>query len=264
MKKLMKCVLPVVILMTCVAAQGQTNVKKAFEALLDSPDVKYTETHSMSKDPNTGQKESQIDTYDFKLPASKVALVNNIVKAFKADEKEAYTYSSGDKGKHSITINLAVGDGKSEGYAINPDDQSYVYACYLAPKDEDPTGNYRYAYGMKWKEEKGEIEGSLVVTYATTLNYRQTEGAIIIHSPKQDWFSNFTSLVIGLQRTSGLSRQSVSSKIFKAAQESQTSKDVTAEEKEAAREVLKSLLSDTKKYDEITMRLLNQALVSIK
>ena len=51
---------------TCTAT-AQTNIKKAFDAIIDNSIV--TENHSLEMDPSTGEKVSQMDYYEFKMPA---------------------------------------------------------------------------------------------------------------------------------------------------------------------------------------------------
>ena len=94
-----------------LCSSAQTNVKKAFDELLKSSDVQYSETHSLEKDTETGVKRSQCDVYNFTLPASRFRLVENVLKAFKEDEDKAYALSSGTADKNSGKIVLAVGNG---------------------------------------------------------------------------------------------------------------------------------------------------------
>lgn len=259
---------------------AQTNVQKAFNDLLKCSDLEYSETHTLDKDANTGVKESQADIYRFTLPASRFKLIENIQKAFKEDESKAYSLSSGRADNTSAQIRLAVGDGLGDGVYINPQGYNYYYACYLAPKSEDKSGNYRYAYAINWKRNEDKIDGSLVVTYATTLKHRQAASYTLQHSGQllqalegyeigntaKTWFNTLVSYIHALSNEGmGSSGQQVlAAKIFKQAQLSQTLKGVSDEDKDAARELLKTMLSDSKKYDRITIQLLNSALINIR
>ncbi|MDE5967964.1 MAG: hypothetical protein K2G64_02555 [Muribaculaceae bacterium] len=250
---------------------GQTNVKKAFDALLKSSDVTYTESHSLDRDVTSGVKEAQSDVYNFTLPESKIALVNNIVKAFKADEAQAYNISSGRTGKNESSVSLAVGQDTGSGVSISAPGREYIYACFLAPKKENPSGKYRYAYALSWEIKNRKINGKLVVTYATTLKHRQStisgnglvylNGYPISADSSDDWFNTMMTHIQGLTTNNVRARNLLAAKIYKLAQSSQTSKTISKEDKEAVREVLKSQVSG---FDPVTDSLLQQALVNIK
>lgn len=263
--------------------EAQTNVKKAFNDLLKSSDVEYTETHSLDKDTDTGVKESQSDIYKFTLPASRFKLIENIQKAFKEDESKAYSLSGGTADKNSQQIQLAVGNGKGEGVYINPPGYDYYYACYLAPKNEDKSGIYRYAYGINWKKSDNKIEGMIVVTYATTLKHRQASSYSMqqlgmplqplegyeIGNTASTWFNTMVSYIQALSKLSneGIGsggHQVLAAKIYKQAQLSQKIKGLSEDDKDAARELLKTMLSDSKRYTPLTIQLLNSALINIK
>lgn len=253
--------------------KAQTNVQKAFNELLKNSDVEYTETHSLNKDVETGIKESQCDVYRFTLPASKFKLVENILKAFKTDEDKAYSINEGKSDKNSQQISVAVGDGSGSGVLVNPHGYNYYYALYLAPKSEDITGNYRYAYAIYWKKGKDKVEGALIVTYATTLKYRQNQAYsytglnyLQVNTTDENWFSKMVNYIQALSNTNANSagQQALAAKIFKQAQNSQNIKGLSEGDKDAARELLKTMMSERDKYDSLTIQLLNSALVNIK
>ena len=271
------CLIGILIPLNGVA---QTNVQKAFKELLKCSDIEYSETHTLDKDADTGIKESQSDIYSFTLPASRFKLIENIQKAFKEDESKAYSLSGGKADKNSQQIQLAVGNGQGAGVYINPPGYDYYYACYLAPKSEDNSGIYRYAYAINWKKNKDKIEGNLVVTYATTLKYRQNNSyslqqqvqglrpleGHVIGNTASTWFNTMVAYIQALSSEGMVSngQQVLAAKIFKHAQLSSTLKELKNEDKDAVRELLKTMLSDSKRYDPLTIQLLNSALVNIK
>ena len=62
--------------------------------------------------------------------------------------------------------------GDDSGYPLGDIKGSrYIYALFLDPKDMSKT--HRYAYAMEWRKDEKEIVGKLVVTYATTQQYRE-------------------------------------------------------------------------------------------
>lgn len=249
---------------------AQTNVRKAFEKLLGSSDVVYTESHSMEKDPQTRVKESQEDIYNFTLPTSKINLVDNILKAFQADEAMAYNTSNGKTGPGDPIVSLAVGNG-NKGTAITCDGRNYVYSCFLAPEKEDPFGIHRYAYGMNWEEKDGKITGTLLVTYATTLKHRQSNnprisyrivnGNIVPEESIDSWFEKFMGYVQAMATENIKARQALASKIY---EHTKSSSHISKEDKNTAREILKGMISDKKYDDPIISQLLNASLINIK
>ena len=268
-------------------SSAQTNVSKAFDNLLKNSDVEYTEKHSVEKDVDTGIKESQYDVYTFTLPAKKIGLIDNIVKAFKTDENKAYSFNSGEAGTGDPDITVAVGDANSGGVRVSYPGRKYIYAAFLAPKNENPSGNYRYVYAMNWLKDNDVIQGQLIITFATTLKYRQsraytttlytdlpnmtvyngasatTVNGVITTTIPDIWFSTFMSYIQAIAKENQSTRQALAAKLYKHVQQAQ-SENISKEDKDVAREILKSMQSETKKYDEITRQLLNSALVSLK
>ncbi|MDE7437221.1 MAG: hypothetical protein K2M93_01930 [Muribaculaceae bacterium] len=273
MKTKIIALLSLLALLLPLSTTAQTNVQRAFNELLKNSDVEYTESHSLNKDAETGVKESQYDVYSFTLPASKFKLIENILKAFKTDEDKAYSINEGKSDKNSQQISVAVGDGSGAGVLVNPHGYNYYYALYLAPKSEDKSGNYRYAYAMYWKKGKDKVEGTLIVTYATTLKYRQNRAYsnsglnyIQVQTTDENWFSKMVNYIQALSNTNANSagQQALAAKIFKQAQSSQNIKGLSEGDKDAARELLKTMISERDKYDSLTIQLLNSALANIK
>lgn len=260
----------------CLSAQ--TNIAKAFDKLINNSDVVRTQSHSMEKDVKTGLKESQCDIYTFELPASKKGVVENILKAFKTDENKAYSTSSGVAGQNDREINLAVGDGV-QGVRINASGHNYIYSCFMAPEAENPEGIYRYGYGMNWKEHDGKINGSLVVTYATTLKHRQSvsnsnNGYFVFRngtlsdasqiSDNSTWFGKFMGYVQAMSSGNTKACQALAAKIYEHTKLTESSSDIKKADKDTAREILKTLLSDRKYNDNVTIKLINAAITNIK
>lgn len=255
-------------------SSSQNNIIKAFDKILKSSDVVYTEKHSMEKDTKTGQKESQYDIYDFTLPANS-SLIDNALKAFKSDEAMAYSTSSGTAGKNDSEIRLAIGNGET-GTRVNTPGRKYIYSCFLAPDSENKDGNYRYAYGMNWETKDGVITGKLIVTYATTLKYRQeqsersqfkiftnttTYSGSTIENPS--WFSKFMGYVQAMDNTSPGAQQALATKIYEHTKSTPTS--VTREDKIIAGEILKSMISKPQfRNATATVQLLNGACSNLK
>lgn len=255
-------------------SSSQTNIIKAFDKILKSSDVVYTEKHSMEKDTKTGQKESQYDIYDFTLPANS-SLIDNALKAFKSDEAMAYSTSSGTAGKNDGEISLAIGNGEM-GTRVNAPGRKYIYSCFLAPDSENKDGNYRYAYGMNWETKDGVITGKLIVTYATTLKYRQEQSErsqfkIFTNTTtysgttneNPSWFSKFMGYVQAMDQTSPGAQQALATKIYEHTKSIPTS--VTREDKIIAGEILKSMISNPQyRNTTATLQLLNGACTNLK
>lgn len=159
-----------IMLMLPLAIQAQENIKKAFDALINDNSADVSTTHKLNRDPQTGTKEGQLDVYEFTIPITQKQLVKNIERAFGKDQDQAYSINSGSPGKSDYAYeSIAVGGGSS--YMLGDIKGSrYIYAAFIDPQDKEKI--HRYLYAMEWKEGKSEIQGKLVVTYATTAQYR--------------------------------------------------------------------------------------------
>ena len=162
-----------IMLMLPLALQAQENIKKAFDALIKDDKAKVSTTHKLNRDPETGKKEGQLDVYEFTIPYFKNILVKNIENAFEKDSDKAYSINSANPGKDDYGYeSIAVGGSSSYMFG-DIKGSRYIYALFLDPMDKEKI--HRYAFAMEWKEGKSEITGKLVVTYATTLKYRNRQ-----------------------------------------------------------------------------------------
>lgn len=276
MKKLIVTFLALFAMAIPWQASAQTNVKKAFDKLLNSTDVEMQkESHQMSKNPQSGKKESMFAVYYFSLPESKEKLIKEVLAAFRTDEAEAYTMESGMAGKEDPPIHLAAGEGPEYNVRINYEGYHYMYACYLAPASEDPEGNHRYAYGVYWKKDKGEkIDGGLVITYATTLKYRQektksqnnqTLQSMVKSQGSQDnsdvWFQQFMNYVYAFDEADDDVKLPLATRIYQCAK--QMPENASEEDRRLANNILSDMI-ESKKYSANTLKLLNAANEIIK
>ncbi|MGN0237716.1 MAG: hypothetical protein ACI4AK_06500 [Lepagella sp.] len=276
MKQLVVTILALIAVAIPWQSSAQTNVKKAFDKLLNSTDVEMQkENHQMSKSPQTGKKESMFATYYFSLPESKEKLIKDVLAAFRADDNEAYTMQSGVAGKEDPPIHLAAGEGPEYNVRINYEGYHYIYACYLAPSSEDPSGNHRYAYGVYWKKDKGnKIDGGLVITYATTLKYRQEQDKLqrdkVLQSSakSQDseydpdsWFQLFMNYVYAFDAADDDVKLPLATRIYQCAK--QMPENASVEDRRLANNILSDMI-ESKKYSDNTIKLLNAANEIIK
>lgn len=168
------------LLMTALPSMtwAQANVKAAFEKFLKSSKVEYTSKHSLDKNPETNKKEGQMDIYEYAIDAKNKSMIKDLQAAFEADKENAYTIESGtNNDKGSWEVSLAVGNGNKTSVGLGKNKgEKYMYACFIDPEDTSRT--HRYAYGMSWLEQGNYITGRLVVTYATTLKYRQSSTSL--------------------------------------------------------------------------------------
>lgn len=162
------------LMLTATTAFGQQHIQEAFDALRqDKASKEVWATHSLEKDPDTGQMEGMEDTYDFQITEpSRKQLVENIRQAFRLDEGKAYSVSTGTHNNSNGYTSLAVGDGSTGGVLIGQmKGSNWIYACFLDP--EDTTRTHRYAYALEWVDDGNKIRGRIAKTYATTLKFRQ-------------------------------------------------------------------------------------------
>ena len=263
-----------------IPASAQSNIQSAFNALIKSSDVQITENHVLEKDPDTDKKTSQCDVYNFVLPAGQFKLIKNIVNAIEKDSQHAYGLYSGRITPSDQDISLAVGDGNANNnVSLTNLGGDYSYAIFLAPKSEDPEGIYRYAYGISYNQSKknDNITGRLVVTYATTLKYRQ-QAAVEQQqsqwkmfnkmnkelSEQDSWFDMLMSYFQSMSDATSKTRIALATKAFKVIRDTSKYPEVTAADKGAIREILKVMVSDVKYSESVLNKLLNQCLTELK
>ncbi len=153
---------------------AQQNIQKAFDALLNENIVEIKTQHTLERDPETGKKKAQMDIYDFEV-ANPIGIrrVRDIQRAFDKDKETAYELRSGDHAGNNYHT-LAVGDGRSQSVAVGRiKGSNYIYALFL--DNDDPEKIYRYAYVLEWVEKDKKTQVRLAVTYATTLQYRNSK-----------------------------------------------------------------------------------------
>ncbi|MCM1356383.1 MAG: hypothetical protein NC212_08270 [Staphylococcus sp.] len=260
-----------------LASVAQTNIKSAFDAIIKCPEAKITESHTLDKDPGTNVKTGQSDVYSFVLPASKMKLVTNVISAFDKDSEMAYGINRGQALDADASVQLVIGDGSS-AVRINEAGTEYLYALYLAPLSEDAVGKYRYAYGINYKEVGRDIVGKLIVTYATTLKYRQqsererqmdvlrsfSNGAYVIQGEQQSWFEKLMSYFQSMTTENTQTRIALATKAYTVIRDTAQYPEVTEADKYAIREILEGMLSDRKYSETVLNRLLHQCLEGIK
>lgn len=273
MKKLIVTFLALFAMAIPWQASAQTNVKKAFDKFLNSSDVEFTEQHSLDRDSKTGKKTSQLDLYKFTISAEKEKLVKDVFAALRDDRENAYTMESGLVDSDDQIGSLAIGDGtKSVRYTLPK--YNYMYCLFLAPSDEDPDGIYRYAYGIYWKKDKNEIKGSLFITYATTLKYRQEKAkshsdqalqSMVKSQGSQDnsdvWFQQFMNYVYAFDEADDDVELLLATRIYQCAK--QMPENVSEEDRRLANNILSDMI-ESKKYSANTLKLLNAANEIIK
>lgn len=270
-------------------ATAQSNIQSAFDAIIKCPDAQIIASHSLEKDPATKLKTGQSDIYRFTLPDKKIDLVKKVISAFDKDSQMAYSINSGRTAKNDEEIVVAVGDATGAGVQITDPESDYVYALFLAPQSEDKTGTYRYAYSINYKEANGKITGKLVVTYATTLKSRQEQEqhrqlkvlqgfsneysalskdysviSIADSAEQPTWFDKLMSYFQGMTSANTQTRIALATQAYKLISNIPQYQDVTDQDKDAAREVLKGMISDPKYSESVLNRLLNQCLIGIK
>ncbi len=162
-----------VLAMVPMLAAAQKNIVSAFDDIINCKQAEITENIAFSKNPGTNVKTGECSEYWFTLPADKKKLIDNVISAYDKDNHNAYSFEKGTTTKKSGSQTLAVGDGTSGGVVVTEPGNKYLIALFLAPKSEDPDGIYRYGYAINYREEHGKITGKLVISYATTLMYRQ-------------------------------------------------------------------------------------------
>ena len=153
---------------------AQQNIQKTFDALLNENIVEIKTQHTLERDPETGKKKAQMDIYDFEIAnPTGISRIRDIQRAFDKDKEAAYELRSGDHAGNNYPT-LAVGDGRSQAVAVGRiKGSNYIYALFI--DKDDPEKIYRYAYALEWVEKDKKTQVRLAVTYATTLQYRNSK-----------------------------------------------------------------------------------------
>ncbi len=153
---------------------AQQNIQKAFDALLNENIVEIKTQHTLERDPETGKKKAQMDIYDFEVAnPTGISRIKDIQRAFDKDKEAAYELRSGDHAGNNYPT-LAVGDGRSQAVAVGRiKGSNYIYALFI--DKDDPEKIYRYAYALEWVEKDKKTQVRLAITYATTLQYRNSK-----------------------------------------------------------------------------------------
>ena len=115
-----------------------------------------------------------MDIYDFEVAnPTGISRIKDIQRAFDKDKETAYELRSGDHAGNNYPT-LAVGDGRSQAVAVGRiKGSNYIYALFI--DKDDPEKIYRYAYVLEWVEKDKKTQVRLAVTYATTLQYRNSK-----------------------------------------------------------------------------------------
>ena len=207
-------------------ADAQQSIQKAFDTLIKSKKAEVSSRLCVSKEPETGEKTSQADIFEFCISKDDSLLVENVMKAFESDRENAYeinfknnppklkkekaagTFSNNLSSPyftqpqnfltpHDVIVILAGSDEYRREITIGIiPGSSYAYALFLDKKDK--TGKHRYAYAIEWVEENQNIKGRLIVTYALMNKYRKTSEFPQLFQPNKNaspsWLSQFGSL----------------------------------------------------------------------
>lgn len=268
MKKTVFRLLSLMLAISPMIATAQSNIKSAFDAIIKCPQAQITESHSMERNPEDNVKIGQSDIYKFILPANKMSLIKNAINAFEKDSQYAYSLKSGHSKKRDPGISIAVGNGEGSGIIISEPDYDYYYELFLAPKSENPDGIYRYAYAINYKETDGHIEGKIVITYATTLKYRQSpkQNNSVVYFNQDDYDSTLENLMYYIGMINGESNSEViyATKAYKIASKLEKKQKLTERDKKLARDIIKSKLSKSKDLDSTVITLLQQCEEALK
>lgn len=267
-----------------LAANSQTNIKAAFDAIMKCPKAEVTDYHFLKKDKETNLKSGQDDVYRFVLPADRMDLIKNVLTAFDKDMASAYVVKQGENTGDKIKVQLYSEDstlGDVSVLSVDDPGTSYIYELFAPSKAEDPDGNHRYAYAFNYKEKDGKIVGKMVINYALTSEYRELsrqaaqrqrdlEWTISLskaqreESPenesKQSWFEQMMACVGGLDESSlnSKNRIALATKAYKLVKDVNKYPDVTVQDRTVLRQIFRTLKDKPGPQDPILKELLQQ------
>lgn len=272
----------ILLTITPMIASAQNNVKSAFDDIINCKDAKITSTHELEKDPDTMRKSGQCDIYYFTIPAKNSNLVKNALSAFDKDADLSYAMKNGQFMKGQKDVLIAIGTDANQTVSLARDGFNYIYSLFPASLTEDPEEKFRYAYGMNYKTaEDGTIEGKLVVTYATNLKHRMKESekkrlellngldinkriSSTVDSTQKSWFETVMTYLQGMVSSHQTTKISLATKAYSTIKDIPQYPEVTPADKNAVREILKTMIADKKYSEPILNKLLNQCLTNLE
>lgn len=248
-------------------ALAQQNIMKAWDRFKSNSHMTLIgEKHSIDKDPQTGQKTYHLEYWTFSVPKDGLRDIEAFAEAFDQDANKAYSVNKGTTSK-ADEVQLAVGtDANNIGTAFVGSNKGsqYVYCLFLDP--EDPEGRYRYSYSLNWIMKGDSYEGTFLITYATTLKYRQSQGSqqlqyLTMYQPTESWFTQFMTLASTIDKVGPSSRKYTAGQMFDLAKSAPTEAD-----KEAAIDVVNSLLPEieNKLKDPVTAAILRNCIKNLQ
>lgn len=265
-------IIGVLLILLPLTASAQKNIQSAFKAIIQCPQAQIKETSTLDKD-NKNIKTGESSVYNFRLPSNKKNLIKAAMTAFEKDKDSSYSFKVGTGRHNDSPLTVGIGDGKGTGIRVNNEGYDYLYALFLAPKSEDPEGNHRYSYSITYKEEKGDIVGKIVITYATTLMYRQQlerekmrkkqqnftgNNNTNSQSNSQNWFNDIMSCFQSMNEAGPQTRIKLATKAYNLINNISKYPEVTITDKNTVREILKGLIQDKEYSETVLNKLLNQ------
>lgn len=256
------------LLLLPLTAAAQQNIMKAWQNFESQSDVTIdSEKHSIEKDPETGKKTYHVEYWSFSVPKNRLGLIEDFAKAFTSDSNKAYSINEGVTTR-ADEIQLAVGTTSSNtatAFVGAKKGSHYKYCLFLDPDDKE--GRCRYSYSLDWIESSDKYTGTFMITYATTLKYRQsqqqqstTNSYNAIYDWDQSWFSQFMTLVSTIDKGSPSARQFMAGQIFDLCKDAPTQAD-----KDTAIDVLNSILPDIEKSkDTVTVTILRNCIKNLQ
>lgn len=158
MKKMKHGWVALILALLPLTASAQEHVEQAFNDFLKSKNISFKEKHSKSSNPETLQKEGQLDAYSFKAKRWNDKMLDGIKDAMNLDRDKAYKEVWGD----DVFVNesMALYYSDKESVKIGLEFDKYLLICFA---DAEHPG-FRYAYAVEWSEIRKE--GTLIKAYA--------------------------------------------------------------------------------------------------
>ena len=261
----MKAKIFLLALLLPLTAAAQQNIMKAWKNFESQSDVTIdSEKHSIEKDPETGKKTYHVEYWTFAVPKNRFGFIEDFAKAFNADADKAYSVNEGVTTR-ADEIQLAVGTTSSNTATATVGAKKgshYKYCLFLDPDDKE--GHNRYSYSLDWIESGDKYTGTFMITYATTLKYRQSQqqsqNISYVYDWDQSWFSQFMTLATTIDKGSASARQFIAGQIFDLTKSAPTQAD-----KDTAIDVLNSMLPDLEKSkDTVTVTILKNCIKNLQ
>lgn len=163
MDKLRNTVATLAVALLPATVMAQENMIKAIDEFGADVSRNCIKMSSLEKD----STKAYARTYNFLLPKRNEDRLNPLKKAFYQDASDAYEVFTKDETDRSMkNLRIAYGDNLEKSISIGwPFDKAGKNSMFMFVDDKDDP-NFRYAFGLEWRRNGKNIEGTVTKIYS--------------------------------------------------------------------------------------------------